>query len=180
MKSYNARCRDIEHDLRRGLQQQIRFGESKHQLKAAERQASFEENRDYKQVKGIFSSTTLKSYQSVVKYFSRYAAERGAYRAADAKQHVAGFIKSCINQGQSAWTVHLKVYALASAYGCDKADLISFELPKRERGNIVRSRHETAYDKIHSDRAELLRHFGRSVGCRRIGAVKVCIRALLL
>lgn len=174
MKSYNARCRDIEHDLRNGLKNQIRFGESKHSLKAEERKASIEENREYQQVRGIFSTTTLKCYQSVAKHFSRYAAERGAHRASDAKQHVAGFIQSCINQGQSAWTVHLKAYALTSAYGAEKSELIPFELPKRERGNIVRSRFETDYDRIHSDRAELLRHFGRSVGCRRIGAIRLC------
>ena len=169
-----GRARNIEHDLRLGLQKQIRFSESKHELKAAERQAADEEEREYQQVRGIFSATTLKSYQSVVKYFSRFAAERGAYRATDAKQYVEAFVKDCIEKGQSAWTVHLKAYALACAYNCDRKDLISFELPKRERKNIIRSRNETAYDQIHSERAETLRRFASAIGCRRIGAERLC------
>lgn len=174
MKSCNARSRDIEHDLRNGLKQQIRFGVSKHELKVAERRASYEENRDYRQVKGIFSPTTLRSYQSVVKSFARFAAERGAYRADDARKYVGDFIRNCIDKGQSAWTVHLKAYALASAYGCKREDIIPFDLPMRERKNIVRSRSETAYDQIHSERAETLRRFASAIGCRRIGAVRLC------
>lgn len=179
MKSYNARCRDIEHDLRQGLRKQIRFGEPKHELKAAERRDSYEENREYRQVKGIFSPTTLHSYQSVAKSFARFAAEKGAYRAADAKKYAVDFIRSCIDKGQSAWTVHLKAYALASAYGCDREEIIPFELPMRERRNIVRSRRETAYDSIHSERAEILRRFASAVGCRRIGAVRLCKNDLI-
>ena len=174
MRSINARARDIEHDLRMGLNKQIRFGESKHELKAIERRESYEENREYQQVKGIFSPTTLHSYQSVAKSFARFAAEKGAYRADDAKKYAVDFIRSCIDKGQSAWTLHLKAYALASAYGCDRKDLIPFELPKRERGNITRSRNETAYDSIHSERAENLRRFASAIGCRRIGAERLC------
>lgn len=174
MKSYNARCRDIEHDLRNGLKQQIRFGESKHKLKAAERRDSYDENREYRQVRGIFSPTTLRSYQSVAKSFAKFAAQKGAYRADDAKKYATDFIRSCIEKGQSAWTVHLKAYALASAYGCDREEIIPFELPMRERKNIIRSRNETAYDQIHSDRAETLRRFASAIGCRRIGAERLC------
>lgn len=179
MKSYNYRCRDIEHDLRMGLKRQIRFGESKHELKAAERKESYEENREYRQVKGIFSPTTLKSYQSVVKHFARFATQCGAFRADDAKKYAADFIRNCVEKGQSAWTVHLKAYALASAYGCEREELIPFKLPMRERGSIVRSRRETAYDSIHSERADTLRRFASAIGCRRIGAERLCKNDLI-
>lgn len=179
MKSYNAKCRDIEHDLRMGLKRQIRFGESKHELKAAERRGSYDENRKYRQVKGIFSPTTLRSYQSVAKSFARFAAQKGAYRADDAKKYVVDFIRSCIDKGQSAWTIHLKAYALASAYGSEREEIIPIELPMRERRNIVRSRRETAYDSIHSERAENLRRFASAIGCRRIGAERLCKNDLI-
>lgn len=171
--SRNDRKR-IEHELLCGLQRQCRFGDSKYVAKLQEHDTAKAEEREYQQVRGIYAYSTLHAYQRVCREFAAFAATHGAHAMTDSRGLVDDYLSDCISKGQSAWTIHLKAFGLASAYDCRASELIHIDLPPRERRNITRSRFPTQSDSLHDERRETIRHLARSIGSRRIGLTRLC------
>lgn len=85
----------------------------------------------------------------------------------ECRKHVPAYIKSCIERDLSAYTIKLKISALAKLYGCKSTDF-EVETPSRLRKDISRSRGEKVRDKHFSEKrnADLVT-FCKCTGLRR-------------
>ncbi len=118
----------------------------------------------------IFSFNTYKTYWKHVKYFTKWvnANHPEVKTLKKAKKYVNEWLQSRVDQGLSAWTVQTEAKALGKLYGIQPDDPDYFQPPKRERGDIKRSRGDRVRDKHFSktNNADLIK-FCRSVGLRK-------------
>ena len=118
----------------------------------------------------IFSYNTYKTYWKHTKYFIRYiqSAHPECTTLKSAKKYVNEWLRKREEQGLSAWTVQTEAKALGKLYGITPDDELYYQPPKRERGNIKRSRGEAKRDAHFSEanNAELIA-FCRGTGLRR-------------
>lgn len=144
----------------------IRFGESKHEAKKAG--TSHE---------GIYSFKTYETYVKEALEFAEWArSEKGCKTLEEARAHVGEYLRSHIERGDSAWSVRVEASALAKLYRCKSTDF-GVELPRRERGDIERSRGEREHDKEFSkERNKDLVVFAKATGLRRRELERVTAR----
>lgn len=118
----------------------------------------------------IFSFNTYKTYWKHVKYFTKWVEKNypECRTLKKAKRYVNEWLQSRVDQGLSAWTVQTEAKALGKLYGIQPDDEGYFRPPKRERGDIKRSRGDRVRDRHFSqtNNADLIK-FCRSVGLRK-------------
>ena len=118
----------------------------------------------------IFSYNTYKSYWKHTKYFIKYIKEKHpeCTTLKSARKYVNEWLQSRADQGLSAWTVQLEAKALGKLYGIQPDDENYFKPPKRNRGDIKRSRGDRVRDRHFSktNNDELIK-FCRGTGLRR-------------
>ena len=146
------------------LNSQCHFGESKHLAKQKLSQGEH--------VRGIYSKTTLRTYQKSCEQFSSYLRENHpeVKKFIQGKPYIAEWLES-LKDSHSAWTLATYASGVCSAYQIPKED-IDFDFPKRKRENIIRSRTPLSYhdsDPKYDD----VRLFCLATGARRIGAIRV-------
>lgn len=99
------------------LNEHIFFGVSKHAIKQQRIKESKENNTPYKPIKGIFSKTTLKTYQKACEQFSTYLRTKHpeVKRFENGKPYIEEWLES-LKDSHSAWTLatSLSYYATAT------------------------------------------------------------------
>ena len=141
------------------LMQMMHTGESK---KAAMAEGTMDDK--------IFSYNTYKTYWQHIKDFLTFVKknhpECTTLRAA--KKHVREWLQSREDENLSAWTVQVDAKAVNKLYGIKPGDKEYFDPPKRNRGDIKRSRGECVRDQHFSvtNNDELIR-FCKGTGLRR-------------
>lgn len=139
------------------LNEHIFFGVSKHAIKQQRIKESKENNTPYKPIKGIFSKTTLKTYQKACEQFSTYLRTKHpeVKRFENGKPYIEEWLES-LKDSHSAWTLATYGSGVACAFNISKKD-IEFDFPVRGRENISRSRDKTSYKNSDPSFAELNR-----------------------
>ena len=155
-KAYSKDLHQQAYDRLTGMQA---FGESKKEAVA---------NGTEKEK--IFSFNTYKSYWKHTKYFIKYIKENHpeCTTLKSAKKYVNEWLQTRVDQGLSAWTVQLEAKAMGKLYGISPDDENYFKPPKRNRGDIKRSRGDRVRDKHFSktNNDELIK-FCKGTGLRR-------------
>ena len=170
------------------LQSMQSFGQSKHADRAAIRN-DYVNNKDTLRISDsdptkdkIYSYSTYQSYWKHVKYFVKWIGENHpeCTTLKAAKAHVNEWLQSRVDQGLSAWTIHLETAALGKLYGIDKDDPNRFVPPTRSRADIMRSRTDAKRDSHFSEtNNDLLIKFCKGTGLRRAGLESIRGRDLL-
>lgn len=105
-----------------------------------------------------------------MKYFIKYIQEKHpeCTTLKSAKKYVNEWLQARTDQGLSAWTIQLEAKAMGKLYGISPDDENYFKPPKRNRGDIKRSRGARVRDKHFSktNNDELIR-FCKGTGLRR-------------
>lgn len=118
----------------------------------------------------IFSFNTYATYWKHVKYFLKWIEKEHPEITTlkKARKYVNEWLQLRVDQELSAWTIQTEAKALGKLYGIRPDDKNYFQPPKRERGNIKRSRGDRVRDKHFSktNNADLIK-FCRSVGLRK-------------
>ena len=119
--------------INRALQHRLsglsRFGQSKHEAKAAAREAYLAEHGNLKgynpsRVEGIFSIRTMENYRQTAREFAKWAAENGCKNANKVSRETAGrYLQERQAGGKSAWTTSKDMAALNKMF--------DYGLPKR-------------------------------------------------
>jgi len=155
-KSYSKDLHQQAYDRLTGMQA---FGESKKEAVANGR------SKDK-----IFSFNTYQTYWKHTKYFIRYIRENHleCTTLKSAKKYVNEWLQARVDQGLSAWTIQTEAKALGKLYGIQPDDEDYFAPPKRNRGDIRRSRGDRVRDRHFSEanNDELIK-FCRGTGLRR-------------
>lgn len=154
------------------LNSQTHFGESKHIAKQALLAKAKEENASPAHVKGIYSKSTLKTYQKACEQYSKFlrAVHPEIKRFSGGSTFISEWLESLKNT-HSAWTLATYASGVACAYGMNKSD-INFDFPKRKRANITRSRgHESHRDS--DPKYDDVKVFCKATGARRGGVLRV-------
>lgn len=167
---------NLVHQYKQNLQKQCKFGQSKSEAKKAAKEFAKQNGTKYEQPRGIYSTKTLKDYDSACRYFMNYCLENHKKNIRtwdDCKQYVSEYIESLI-PSLSAWTIHLYATAIASSYDTKVKDLIpDVTLPKRERVNIVRGRDLPSRGLEADERYETSIQILKATGCRRMEALRL-------
>lgn len=167
---------NLIHQYKKQLNSQCRFSESKHLLKQSNREKAKLSNTPYEQVKGIFSTTTLKNYDDVCAQYVKFLINEHPKEIRsfeDGRKFVSEFLQSKLDGKSSAWTLHMYGTALACAYNCTK-DTFGFTFPLRERKNIIRCRGENGSDFRNTNpRFNDIKDFIRGAGARRQGLLRL-------
>lgn len=106
------------------LNEHIYFGVSKHAIKQQRIKESKENNTPYKPIKGIFSKTTLKTYQKACEQFSTYLRTKHpeVKRFENGKPYIEEWLKS-LKDSHSAWTLATYGSGVACAFNISKKDI---------------------------------------------------------
>lgn len=115
----------------------------------------------------IYSSSTLMTYHKEMKKFINFILENypEIKRLRYLKNYVNEYIQKLIDNGKSAYTISTAKAAIAKTLQLDYSTFI--ETPKRERGNIKRSRSCKKSDHISQERYDFLSKLTSSTGLRR-------------
>lgn len=161
---------NITHECIKALKKQEHYGESKFEAKKEAKAKAILEGREFKNVQGIYSFNTMKTYEKSCKQFIEYCltnhkAEIRHY--SDCRRYTEEYLQSEIDRGLSAWTIHTRASAICSSYNIRLEDL-EITLPKRLREDITRTRgyDSSKYQDI-DERYHEIKLFIRATGCRR-------------
>ena len=116
--------------------------------------------------KKIYTDSTLRVYKRGWNYFCDYLKIQGFHPKTfeEASNYVQSYVKEMESKGFSAYTIHTWVSAVCKVIG---VPLTAYELPKRYRRNVKRSRHPAIRDAHFSEYNNLfLVEFCRAVGPR--------------
>lgn len=153
------------------LSQNIHFGESKHAAKQQMLKQAKETNAPCEPVKGIYSKTTLRTYQKSCEQFSSFLRTNHPEikRFSNGRPFIEEWLES-LKDSHSAWTLATYASGIACAYSISKTD-IAFDFPKRSRENIVRSRENVSY-RNSDPKFEDAITFCKATGARRCGVLR--------
>lgn len=91
----------------------------------------------------------------------------------DCRKWAAEYLEACERQGNSAGTLHTRLFALAKVFRCDAAEL-GYTCPKRRRRDIRRSRERSASDaRVADQKYDTVKRFAEGTGLRREGMQRV-------
>lgn len=154
------------------LDARTHFGESKHAAKQKMLKQAKENNTPYAPVKGIYSKTTLRTYQKACEQFSSFLRTKHPEikRFSQGKPYIEEWLES-LKDTHSAWTLATYASGVVCAYNIEKK-AIDFDFPKRSRANIKRSRGETAYRNSDPKYDDVIT-FCQATGARRCGVLRV-------
>lgn len=118
----------------------------------------------------IFAENTYRTYYRHAMYFVKWcrANHPECRTLRSIRPFVNEWLQTRVNTGLSSWTIHTETAALSKLYGIDGTDPERFQVPRRERSDIKRSRGPATNDHHFSqeNNKELI-HFCRGTGCRR-------------
>ena len=165
----------ITHQALQCLKAQTRYGESKFEAKEKARAEAKEKGEHFKEIRGIYSTTTFSSYAKVCRQFIDRTVQNHpeVKNFNDCKEFVPEFLESKIDKGCSAWTLAQYASALACAYDCHKNDF-GVQLPIRSRVNVVRCRGINSSDyRYPEERWDTIKMVLKATGCRRMEVLRL-------
>ena len=154
----------LTHQIRQRFDSMLKIGESKTEDKILGISDKY-----------IYSWDTYHSYIKHACYFAEWAKKQPVLpeighkprTLEELRPYAEKWLQSNIDAKQSAYTIKLETAALAKLYGCKMKDF-NVDTPKRNRGDIKRSRGEAARDKGFSEeRNKDLVTFCHCTGLRR-------------
>jgi integrase len=149
----------------------ICYGQSKYEAKQIKILAAIAAgitNWNPARVDGIYSIGSMKTYRTACIRFTEWVKDKYHCRwLHEAYYHVEEYIQFLVDNGYSAWTIHVVRPALRKLY--QDPDLASsIKLPKRKKSDIRRSRGPKEMDRKFSvERNQILVDFSKAVGLRR-------------
>lgn len=148
----------VEH----ALLEKLCIGQSRHEAKKAAKKEG-KTTPD-----GIYSWSTYNGYKKHCIQFAEWAkCERGCKTIEEAKQFIQEYLNMRVEQGLSAWTVHLDCSAIVKMYGESTIDL-GLYVPERKRADIKRSRYECEHDRhVSEEKHRDIIDFCKGTGLRR-------------
>lgn len=167
------------------LCQLAQFGESKHLAKQRMRAelVNDKSNRVFNPgaaMEGICSYQTFQSYKQSSMEFIEWI--RKTYPTISLitdiqKEHAIRYINERLEEGKSAWTLHLNRFALNKTLGLNITSKDIPLVPKRLKKDIIRSRHSVKHDAEWNPEnyADII-DFAKACGLRRSGMLKVTPR----
>lgn len=161
---------NLVHECKQALHAQCRYGESKHQAKIDARKQSERENIPYEQQRGIYSTNTYKNYELVCNRFIDWILKNhktDVKHYSDCLPFAKEWLQEKTEQNLSAWSIRLYASALASSFGGLSAKELNFDLPARERKDIVRNREDDINGVYKTKRQREVWKVLISTGCRR-------------
>lgn len=167
----NTSHKRILHERDMALLAQDRRGQSKHEAKAALREAARREGTPRRQVRGLFADNTFRTYIDHSNTFINYVNSLGVdvKHLADCRMFVKPYFDDMARRNLSAWTIQTRMHALAAIFQCDAADF-DVTLPERRRKNIKRTRVQSKTDEsFKSEKYGQIRLFIAATGARRGG-----------
>lgn len=165
----------ITHQALQCLKAQTRYGESKFEAKEKARAEAKAKGEQFKEIRGIYSTTTFSSYAKVCRQFIDRTVQNHpeVKNFNDCKEFVPEFLESKIDKGCSAWTLAQYASALACAYDCHKNDF-GVQLPIRSRVNVVRCRGINSSDyRYPEERWDTIKMVLKATGCRRMEVLRL-------
>ena len=186
--SRNEKLSGAANRINRTLQHRLsglsRFGQSKHEAKAAAKEAYIQEHGNLKgynpsKVEGIYSIRTMESYRQTAKEFAKWAANKGCKNANKVSRGIVGqYLQERQSNGKSPWTTSKDMAALNKVFGfgLTKAEL---GLHSRSINSVTRSRNPTENDKrdFAKDKDQIT--FSKATGCRRQSVTAVHLKDCL-
>lgn len=160
---------NLIHQYKKNLQQQIRFGASKHQDKLDAYQKAREANTPYVRPCGIYSTNTYKTYDEICQRYINWVLEHHRQEIKtyeDCKPYVAQWLMEKETEGLSAWSLNVYGSALASSYNIRKSQF-GYAFPSRERKHIKRNRFDNLNGKYYSKQQQEAHKMLIATGCRR-------------
>lgn len=158
------------HQYKAQLKNQTRFGQSKHADKLKMKETCSREHKPYETPKGIYSTSTLNSYDKVCEQFTRWvlATHRNEIKTySESQKFVAEWLTEKEDKGLSAWSLHLYGSALAASFGGISKNDLGYTFPPRERKNIVRNRNDNLTGEYRTKRQRDAYVTLKATGCRR-------------
>ena len=149
------------------LSKETRYGESKHDAKELARKEAERTGEPYKQVKGIFSTSTFNNYKESCKTFSLYCIKNHSEvkNIEDCERYVSEYINDCRDRKLSEWTINKYAYALSCAYHKDPSEL-DIEKGTRSRKDIKRDREAEDHRLRQNEKYEQVVTLTKATGCR--------------
>ena len=165
----------ITHQALQSLNSKTKYGESKFDAKEKARAEAKAKGEQFKEVRGIYSTTTYSSYAKVCRQFIattiKEHPEVKTFR--DCKEFVPDFLESKMDKGCSAWKVNQYASALACAYDCRKSDF-DILLPSRSRADVKRCRGINSSDyRYPEEKWDTIRMVLKATGCRRMEVLRL-------
>lgn len=161
---------NLIHECICSLKKQERYGQSKFEDKKEAAKKAKEEGREFKNVQGIYSFNTMKTYEKNCKQFIKWCLQEHKSEIkhySDCKKFTKEYLQNEIDRGLSAWTIHTKASAICSSYNIRLEDL-DIKLPARLREDITRTRgYDSSKYKDIDERYRDIKDFIRATGCRR-------------
>lgn len=161
---------NITHECICSLKKQERYGNSKYDDKIKAKKEAKARGEEFKNVQGIYSFATMKTYIKNCKHFINYCMNNHSKEIkhySDCRKYVEEYLKNEIDRGLSAWTLHTRASAICSSYNI-RLDNLEIKLPARKREDIIRTRNtNTSKYKDIDERYHDIKKFIRATGCRR-------------
>lgn len=180
-----ANWKRINKSLQNKLNEQARFGQSKHEAKQRAKEQYQKEHGNLKgynpsKVDGIYSVKTMETYRKVAEEYSKWCAKENINNATKlTREHAERYLKERNAEGKSAWTISRDMAALNKIFGYDmnKKDL---GLKERRLEDIKRSREECKHDQYNqSSKYQEQIDFARGCGCRRQSITQITPKDLV-
>lgn len=171
----NTAYKRIHYERDQAFAAQDKRGQSKHTAKLALKEAAKAAGLPCPQVRGLYSDGTFKTYLKQTDNFIDYVFSTGidVKHIENCLPFVRPYYDQMVEKGLSAWTIHVRVFALAAMFQCNVEDF-GVELPKRQRKNIKRTRNQTSTsERFTGERYENIKTFVTATGARREGMRKL-------
>lgn len=163
-----SRKSNINHQFIRELKKECKFNESKHQAKQKAREEAKKNHENYKQVKGIYATSTYKDYCESIRIFVNYIIKNHSEvkDMEGCKKYIPEYIEYCREKGLSEWTIHKYSYGFRSAFHCTIEDL-NITLGERRRADVVRCRDAEESVERNNEKYKNMITLIKATGCRR-------------
>ena len=169
-----SRKTNIIHQFMKELKKECKFSESKHEAKQKAREEAKQNHENYKQVKGIYSTSTYKDYCESLRIFTNYIVKNHSEvkDIEGCKKYIPEYIEHCREKGLSEWSIHKYSYALRSVFHCEIEDL-NIVLGERRRADIVRCRDAEESPERNNEKHKSMITFIKATGCRRAEVLRL-------
>lgn len=161
--------KSLRWQVEKALVKKLCIGQSRNQAKKIAK----EEGK--KTPDGIYSWSTYNSYKKhCIQFVEWVKKEKGCKTIEEAMEYIQEYLDLRVENGLSAWTVHLDCSAIMKMYGVSAIDM-DINVPERKRANIKRSRNACQHDRhISEEKNKDIIDYCKGTGLRRheLAAIK--------
>lgn len=173
----NTSYKRILWERNQAFKEQDHRGQSKYDAKVILRKAARTAGLPCPRISGIYSTSTLDTYMKETGLFLDFvdASRADVKHLEGCRPFVKPYVDAMMARNLSAWTIHLRVAALASMFHCRMEDFEGVTLPLRRRADIKRTRSAatSTVQRFEGIRYQMIRDFITATGARRGGVAKL-------